>query len=54
MKEVIEGMILKVKKEINTFEDVKNNHDGDGRTFDLCIMMAKRQLNDLNALLSLA
>ena len=54
MKEVIEGMISKTLKEISTFEDIKANHDGDGRTFDLMLMMSKRQLKDLYTMLDLA
>jgi len=54
MEEVIKGMISKVLIEINTYEDIKTNHDGDGRTFDLMIMMSKRQLTDLYTMLDLA
>ena len=54
MEEVIRGMISKVLMEISTYEDIKMNHDGDGRTFDLMIMMSKRQLQDLHQMLDLA
>jgi hypothetical protein len=54
MEEVIKGMISKVLIEINTYEDIKTKHDGDGRTYDLMIMMSKKQLTDLYTMLDLA
>jgi hypothetical protein len=55
MEEVIKGMISKVLIEINTYEDIKTKDMiDDGRTFDLMIMMSKRQLTDLYTMLDLA
>tara|TARA_R110000751_G_scaffold28319_7_gene73937 strand:+ start:327 stop:503 length:177 start_codon:yes stop_codon:yes gene_type:complete len=55
MEEVIRGMIKKVMNEIDTYEYNKMNYnDGAGHTYDLLIMMSKRQLKDLNVMLDLA
>ena len=48
------GMIEKVMNEIDTYEDIKMRNNGDGHTYDLLIMMSKRQLKDLNVMLDLA
>ena len=53
MKEVIEGMISKVLNEIKMIEDIKANRDVDGKTYDLMLMMSKRQLTDLYTMLDL-
>ena len=54
MKEVIEGMISKVLNEIKMVEDIKANRDVDVcKTYDLMLMMSKRQLTDLYTMLDL-
>ena len=54
MEKVIMGMVEKVMNEIDTYEDIKMRNNGDGHTYDLLIMMSKRQLKDLNVMLDLA
>jgi hypothetical protein len=54
MVEVIKKMMVKVENEIVTFEEIKESYGGDARTYDLMIMMSKRQLQDLHQMLDLA